>query len=164
MTKPMFQQGGARVLGTVLITVLLLTTSIFLLAGTLHETGHAVTGMVMDCQHISIILFDTDTGTTFTSMQCPTTKKSTIAVGSFVLVSLFAGLFLLIRTSLYRPIGWMLLGMHVLGSASDLAYLTRAPAITNGAILAGVFFILYGEEQLVSALLDHHSTPHELAP
>lgn len=145
----------------ILVFVILLNALVVVSGAVLHELGHAMIGWTVGCTDIQILLFDS--GFAATRMACPSTVDGAVlALGSFLLVIPVASLFLLLQAFPEYSIGWILIGVHLLGSTGDL-YRTAMPdaAVMYGVPLLGALIILHGENQLIAGLLDANTPePH----
>lgn len=129
--------------------VVILTAFAFLGSITLHELGHATTGVAAGCDDIRIVALDLGERTTFTRMSCPhSANTALLAAGSFLLVTPFALLLLSLTGFAERHLGWVMLGGHLLGSIADLGTLIADTAVYT-AMIAGVLLIIYGEHRFI---------------
>jgi hypothetical protein len=78
-----------------------------------------------------------------------------LAIGSSLLVAPVAVLFLVLSTLPERHIGWILLGVHLLGSVADLQQAFPHHAVPfYGILVTGLLLILYGEKQLATTMIN----------
>ncbi|MFB6217144.1 MAG: hypothetical protein ABEJ72_09340, partial [Candidatus Aenigmatarchaeota archaeon] len=110
----------------IILLIVVLNGVIFLVAGLLHEAGHAIFGVMNGCENIRIVMLDVDTRSTYTMMNCPggyefsETGQFLMFFSSYIFVLPLSLLFLGLRGFRERYLGFIILGANILGSTFDL--------------------------------------------
>jgi hypothetical protein len=131
-----------------LVYTILFSVSVSLATVVLHEAGHYLSGLLVGCSNIKLVLIDSETGT-YTQMNCVNKQPAYFALaGAFMLTLPFALSFLLLK-GFERNFLFVTLGFNLTISMVDIPILFLQPI----ALFLGIASIVFGECLLVDKSL-----------
>lgn len=135
------------------LSILLMSLMIFFILLLVHESSHALMGTFLGCKGIKMVLFDLVNGP-HTELSCSSSNLSSLVYLSGLLMTSTLGLPFLFLKSPSRSLFFVILGISLIFSVSDLSILFKLEFHSLFTIASGFGFITTGEYFMASGYID----------
>lgn len=142
------------------MNIILLNLTIFFALISIHEISHVVIGNCLGCEYGRAVIFDTkiNTGITGMFLNEPYTEllcnngisQMLLYIGSLFVTSLFGLMFLSLNTP-GRNMFFVILGLSLIFSSSDISIATGINSIIYPIVGSGFILMILGEYFIASA-------------
>lgn len=120
----------------------------------LHEMGHILIGKIFGCSNINVVLFRSGIKSMYSRMSCGRVPSPLVMfLSSFVFTMPLSALFFLLSKFKEKFMGYIVLGVAIVVSATDLNLFLQAVALEVFVVIIGSLIALYGEYMLMEEIV-----------